>query len=172
MFACVNKQTYAYCKNTNNEHNKYKHQIKYNYTLSLFQNAKLSYCMNLLSSVNTLYINNIPLQRYNIQIILGKPCGSTTKIIVGRELIINTSVYTFNTITALCDLNTKTLNNDIKIFNMKDYRSKLEHKLNSIITHKYSHKNIRVLDRTYGDYHKFLVGMFYKDIHKFLIKML
>lgn len=172
-FALLNKQTYNYCTHTN-VHNKKcnnKH-ITYHYTLSLLENAKLSYCVNILMFVRELYNDKIPLNKCAIHVSLKKLCGTIMKIIFGREIIINSIVYSYDTVTAFCDLQ-KIVNEDSKVYNINDCNNieRLKHKLNSIISHKYKGYNIKVINNVSGDFYHRKVDMFKKVIEQYFIKL-
>lgn len=174
-FALINKQTYSYCTHTN-IHNKKcsdKH-ITYHYVLSLLENAKLSYCINILEFVKILYDNKIPLQKYSIHILLKRPCGTIIKIVFGREIIINSIVYSYNNITALSDLQKDFVNNESKVFNIDDKNNleRLKHKLNSIISHSYIGCSVKEIDNVQGDYHHNIVNQFKINIDKYFVDLL
>lgn len=174
-FALVNNQTYHYCKHTNVKKKKCedKHNT-YHFTLSLFENAKLSYSMNILSSVQSLYNNEISLHSYNIQILLTQPCGTKTKIILGRDIIINSIVYSYDNLTSLCDLqkDTKIDLQNSKIYNINKNIERLQHKINSILSHKYVKLRKKVTNNLIRDCHQNIVQHFEKCIDLYFIRLL
>ena len=169
-FSLINKLTYNYCTHTN-IHNKKcdnKH-ISYHFTLSLLENAKLTYCINILEYIKKLYDNKISLIKYSIYIVLTRPCGTLIKIVFGRDIIINSIVYSFDNITALCDID-----NESKIININYANNieRLKHKLNSIISHKYIGYNMRIINNVSRDYQHDIVNKFQYNIEKYFIKLL
>lgn len=175
LFSLVNKQTYNYCTNTN-IHNKKcndKH-ITYHYTLSLLENAKLSYCISIVEFVKHLYDNKIPLHKYALHILLRKPCGTIIKIVFGRDIIINSIIYSFDNITALCDIQKDVNNIKCKVFNINDKNNieRLKHKLNSIISHKYIGYSVKIVNTVTGDYQHFIVNNFKVNIDKYFVNLI
>lgn len=174
-FSLINKQAYDYCTHTNVNNKKCNNKhLTYHFTLSLLENAKLSYCTNLLECVRKLYDDKISLQKFSINILLKKTCGTILKIIIGRDIIINSIVYSFDTITALCDLQKDVVNNESKVFNINDKNNleRLKHKLNSIISHNYIGCDIKINNNVIGDYQNIIVNEMNDKIYKYFIKLL
>jgi hypothetical protein len=142
--------------------------------LSLLENAKLSYCINFLEFVKQLYDNKISLQKYAIHILLKRTCGTVIKIVIGRDIIINSIVYSFDNITALCDIQKEVINNESKVFNINDKNNieRLKHKLNSIISHKYTGCSIKIVNTVQGDYQHNIVEKLKSNIEKCFIKLI
>lgn len=175
LFSLVNKQTYNYCTRTN-IHNKKcdnKH-ITYHYTLSLLENAKLSYCISIVEFVKHLYYNKIPLHKYALHILLRKHCGTIIKIVFGRDIIINSVVYSYDNITALCDLQKDVTNNENKVYNINNQNNieRLKHKLNSIISHKYIGCSVKIVNNITGDYQHFIVNNFKINVDKYFVNLI
>lgn len=173
-FALANKQTYHYCKHTNVKNKKCddKHTT-YHFTLSLYENAKLSYSMNIVSGIKSLYENKIALQSYNIQIILKQVCGTTTKITFGRDIVINSIVYSYDNITALCDFHEDVkIQQNIKIYNINGSNERLRHKFNSILSHKYVKMDNKITNNLTRDCLKNTVKQFETDIDIYFIRLL
>jgi hypothetical protein len=172
-FSLINHQTYHYCKHTNVRNKKCndKH-ITYHFTLSLIENARLSYSMNLLSCVKILYDNEISLHIYRLQISLTQTCGTTTRITFGRDIIINSIVYSYDIITGICDIQKETLHQHSKVCNLNDNKERLEHKLNSILSHKYVKTCKIIKNNVKRDCHFNIIKSFEKDIEKYFIKLI
>lgn len=174
-FALINKQAYNYCTHTNiyNKKCNNKH-ISYHYTLSLLENARLSYCLKILEFVKRLHDNKIPLHKYSIHILLRKPCGTITKIVIGRNIIINNIVYSYDNIITLCVLQTDVPNNECKICSIsnKNNTERLKHKLNSVISHSYISCSVRILNNVNGDYQRDIINHFKMNVEKHFIKLL
>ena len=173
-FALVNKLTYDYCKHTD-IHNKKcddKH-ITYHFNLSLYENAKLLYSMNILSGIKCLYENRIGFHKYNLKILLTQQCGTTTKIVFGRNIIINSIVYSYDNLIVLCDSrNDVKVHKHNKVYNIFFNIQRLQHKINSIISHKYVKINKKITNNLTRDCHKDLIKRFEIDVHKYFIKLI
>lgn len=172
-FSLINRQTYHYCKHTNVKNKKCddKHNT-YHFTLSLVENARLSYCLNILSCVKTLFDNEISLQTYRLQLLLTQICGITTRITFGRDIIINSIVYSYDNITAICDVQKETLHKQSKVCNLLDNIERLEHKLNSIISHKYVKITKQITNNGKRDCHYNIIKSFEDNIEKYFIKLI
>ena len=172
-FSLVNKQCYHYCRHTNTEDKKcdVRHNT-YHFKLTLVENARLLYCMNLLSSLKTLYDNGISLHMYSLQISLVHTCGTVTKITLGRELVINCIVYSYDNKTAICDLRKGLVQNESKVYNIDYSIEKIKHKLNSILLHKYARINRKIINNIQRDYQLSMVQSFNDDVEKYFIKLL
>lgn len=174
-FALINKTTYNYCTQTNiyNKKCNNKH-ITYHYTLSLLENAKLSYCIRVLNFVKQLYDNKIPLHKYAIHILLKKSCGTVIKIVFGRDIIINSIVYSYDTITGLCDLQKEIVPEAGKVYNINDNNNieRLKHKLNSIISHSYIGYNMRIINNVSGDYQHSIAVTFKDATDKYFLTLI
>jgi hypothetical protein len=127
-----------------------------------------------LKFVKQLYDNKISIQEYALHIILKRTCGTIIKIVFGRDIIINSIVYSYDNITALCDLQKEFMNNENKIFNINDKNNiaRLQHKLNSIISHKYQGCSMRIVSNINWDYQHIIVNEFTENIDKYFIKLL
>lgn len=168
-FSLINQQTYHYCKHTNVKNKKCgdKHNT-YHFTLSLVENARLSYCMNILSCVKTLFDNEISLHTYRLQISLTQICGTTTRITFGRDIIINSIVYSYDIITAICDVQ----HHQSKVCNLNHNKERLEHKLNSILSHKYVKITKKITNNVKRDCFYNIVKSFEDNIEKHFIKLI
>lgn len=174
-FSMINKQTYNYCTHTNVYNKKCNiNHITYHYTLSLLENAKLSYCMNLLKFVKGLYDSEISRQKYAIHLSLQRRCGTIIKLVFGRDIVINSMIYSFNTIISLCDLQKENNSSEIKLFKINNVTNmeRLKHKVNSIISNRYTGYEIKIINNVIGDYYTSFVDEFKNNIDKYFIKLL
>lgn len=170
MFAQVNKSTYQYCKHTNVNRQLCKHVVHhpYHYIPTLLEQAKLEHCMKFLQDVNTLSLNRIPMQKFRIAIGLWKPCGAKINILIGRCVIINQIMYTYSYMDFLAESQNNVILKDGSIALLIDTNmERLIHKVNSIISHKYDHIEIKTYDFLKGGFKKDLVDGL-KYIHRFL----
>lgn len=169
-FSVVNKLAYHYSTHTNVNNRKCseKHH-NYHYTLSLLENARLSHCLCMLSSINELSSHIIPLSQYCINVTLRKCCGTTLKITLGCDIIINSIVYCYNDLLIIKDFDKCIITDKNKVVYIDNNKERLVHKLNSIISHKYVSKDVKIVNKITSDYQKGIVEQFYKDINKYFL---
>lgn len=149
MFAQVNTIAYTYCKNTNILHRPcpVTHTC-YRATPTLLEEAKLTCCLNFLNDVRALASSKVSLSDYCTDITLHKHCGTKITLCVGRVLIINKLIYTYNNFDVLCELQNVKMKHCTQILNIDANMIRLRHKLNSLITHLYTDVTVKTSNTT------------------------
>lgn len=166
-FAQCNRSTYRFCKLTDTNHKLCKSvHSTYHFVPTLLEHARLDYCLRFLDDVDTLSQNNIPLCKFALSLVLHKTCGTKTHIVIGRCLIINNIVYAHSYIDFLSESQHEFIKDEHNLLLINDNMDRLRHKVNSIISHKYTFINMRIYNKICGDYKKHLVcGL--KNIYRF-----
>lgn len=139
MFAQVNITTYNYCKTTNVLLKPCpKTHTTHRFTPTLLEEAKLSFCLKVLNDVRTLSDSKISLSDYCTNITLHKSCGTKITLCIGRLIVINKLMYTYNNFDVMCELKNNHVQPCTQVLNINACMDRLRHKLNSIITHTYT----------------------------------
>ena len=153
-FAMVNKLTYAYVTHTNvNGHKCGTLHHPFHFTLSLLEHARLEHCMRILYVVKELCEHKIFLHHCAVHINAKQACRDhATKIIIGRHIVINDTVYAYNTCDVPCDFI-----NDIHPTYVRSVErdvNMLRHRMFSIMSHPYTNISYKVVCSKVRDMYK------------------
>jgi hypothetical protein len=168
LFAQVDRRTYSYCKNTNvnNKLCKCAHAT-YHHIPTLLEHAKLECCLSVLNDVETLSNHKIPMEKFSLELTLQKPCGTKIHVMLGRCIIINPIVYSYSHIDFLAESQYDIIKDGYAALSIHDNIDRLRHKINSIISHEYTHVNMTIHNKLQSDFKRSLVNGL-THIHRFV----
>lgn len=162
LFAMVNTTTYDYCKHTDiNKKVCSGLHGTWHFVPTLLEDAKLQYCLGFLDDLAVLSLHKVPLSEYRVNITLQKPRGTKVNITYGRVFIVNQLVFVANGIDVLRECQKGLTADDYKVFmnhNIEKNKQRLRHKLNSIISHRYSKVTVKITNNVEGDFKRTLIS--------------
>jgi hypothetical protein len=159
MFAQVNTLTYQFCKHTNiNKQLCQSVHHSYHYVLTLLEHARLEYCMTFLNDVYLLALNMIPMHKFCLSLTLKKTCGAKIHILIGRCIVINQIMYAHSHLDFLAESQSKMIKDEYNVLLIEHNMERLQHKVNSIISHKYENIQVKMLDHIKEGYKRELVN--------------
>lgn len=161
LFAIVNTTTYDYCKHTDiNKKLCAGPHSTWHFVPTLLEEARLQHCLGFLDDLAVLSLHKVPLSEYHLSITLQKHCGTKMHIIIGRVLIVNQMVFVANELDVWREYQKGLTEDNYKVFmnhTIQKNMQRLRHKINSIISHKYSKVTVKVVNNVEGDFRRTLI---------------
>lgn len=172
-FALVNQTTYQYF-NTTSPDNKPCTPVHTTYhpKLTILQELKLNYVMEILNTVKQLSGSSIPPNDFAVHMTLHKPCGTKVRLTFSRELVINSLIYTYSSTDVICDKYHGHLDMNSNVYYINANLERLRHKLYSIISHTYSKVDVKIIDNPHGDYRRDICEQAYTDLCKHFLSLI
>lgn len=177
-FALVNKTIYQYCKHTNITGNKCTkiHRIPYSFISTIMEHARLRHAMRMLEIVKELHDNNVPMRHCSCIVVMQKPCGVTIKVQLGRHVVINDIAYCYSQMEFISDMvcsSKKDIINHVHtVLSIDQNIDRLQHKINSIMSHAYDTVNYNFIVNSTRDMCRTYAEILQTHIIKHLINVL